>query len=252
MTSQGYMKILPLQFEKKAMSRILVVQSLVCKTFSMGKVEELNHVGLNPETYVISVTSKPLTFPKVELYKTTPINNMSGGNRVITNNPEQVAYAIEQLLQSPFKNIVVDDFNYLMQDYYMDNALKGGWDTPKKIGYFMGKIFSAIEKYGDSDKNIIVLAHGEEVPQQDSRVYLKMKTTGKMVDEYVTPEGKFDVTLVGRSRFDTASKKVIKEFITNEDEFTSSPKSPYGMFDNLYIPNDLGIVVEKVNKYYNG
>ena len=71
-------------------------------------------------------------------------------------------------------------------------------------------------------------------------------------DEYVTPEGKFDVTLVGRSRFDTASKKVIKEFITNEDEFTSSPKSPYGMFDNLYIPNDLGIVVEKVNKYYNG
>ena len=53
---------------------------------------------------------------------------MGAGNRVITNNPEQVAYAIEQLLSSPFKNIVVDDFNYLMQDYYMDNALKGGWD----------------------------------------------------------------------------------------------------------------------------
>jgi hypothetical protein len=79
-----------------------------------------------------------------------------------------------------------------------------------------------------------------------------MKTTGKMVDEYVTPEGKFDVTLVGRSRFDTAAKKVIKEFITNEDEFTSSPKSPYGMFDDLYIPNDLGIVVDHVEKYYKG
>lgn len=166
------------------MSRILVLaKSGFGKTFSMGKVDALGHVGLDPkETYVISVTSKPLTFPgSRELYKTTPINNMGGGNRVITNNPEQVAVAIEQLLQSPFKNIVVDDFNYLMQDYYMDNALKGGWDTPKKIGYFMGKIFSAIEKYGDSDKNIIVLAHGEEVPQQDGRVYLKMKTTGKMV-----------------------------------------------------------------------
>jgi hypothetical protein len=57
---------------------------------------------------------------------------------------------------------------------------------------------------------------------------------------------------VGRSRFDTVSKKVIKEFITNEDDFTASPKSPYGMFDSLYIPNDLGIVVDKVNKYYNG
>lgn len=138
-----------------------------------------------------------------------------------------------------------------MQDYYMDNALKGGWDTPKKIGYFMGKIFSSIEKYGDSSKNIIVLAHGDEVIQQDNRVYFKMKTTGKMVDEYLTPEGKFDVTLVGRSRYDVTSKKIIKEFITNEDEFVASAKSPYGMFENLYIPNDLGYVIEKVNNYYN-
>ena len=237
------------------MSRILVLaKSGFGKTFSMGQVPELNHVGLDPnETYVISVTSKPLTFPKSrELYKVAQKGKVATGNRYISNNPEEIATLLEQLLQSPYKNIVVDDFNYLMQDYYMDNALKGGWDTPKKIGYFMGKIFSAIEKYGDSDKNIIILAHGEEVPQQDGRIDLKMKTTGKMVDEYVTPEGKFDVTLVGRSRFDAVQKKIVKEFITNEDEFTSSPKSPYGMFPELYIPNDLGLVVAKVNEYYNG
>lgn len=237
------------------MSRILVLaKSGFGKTFSMGQVPELNHIGLDPkETYVISVTSKPLTFPKSrELYKVAQKGKVATGNRYISNDPEEIATLLEQLLQSPYKNIVVDDFNYLMQDYYMDNALKGGWDTPKKIGYFMGRIFSAIEKYGDSDKNIIILAHGEEVPQQDGRIYLKMKTTGKMVDEYVTPEGKFDVTLVGRSRFDAGQKKIVKEFITNEDEFTSSPKSPYGMFPELYIPNDLGLVVAKVNEYYNG
>lgn len=237
------------------MSRILVLaKSGFGKTFSIGQIPELNHVGLNPkDTYIISVTSKPLTFPKSrELYKVAQKGKVNTGNRYISNNPEEIATLLEQLLQSPYKNIVVDDFNYLMQDYYMDNALKGGWDTPKKIGYFMGKIFSAIEKYGDSDKNIIILAHSEEVPQQDGRIYLKMKTTGKMVDEYVTPEGKFDVTLVGRSRFDTSQKKIIKEFITNEDEFISSPKSPYGMFDGLYIPNDLGLVVSKIEEYYNG
>ena len=237
------------------MSRILVLaKSGFGKTFSIGQIESLNHIGLNPkETYVISVTSKPLTFPNSRgLYKVADIAAMEKGNRVITNNPEQVAYAIEHLLSSPFKNIVVDDFNYLMQDYYMDNALKGGWDTPKKIGFYMGRIFAAIEKYGDSDKNVIVLAHGEEVPQQDGRIYVKMKTTGKMVDEYTTPEGKFDVTLIGRSRYDAANKQVVKEFLTNEDEFYSSAKSPYGMFESLYIPNDLGIVVDRVNKYYNG
>lgn len=112
----------------------------------------------------------------------------------------------------------------------------------------MGKIFASMEKYKDLDKNIIVLAHGEEVPNQDGRVYIKMKTTGKMVDEYVTPEGKFDVTLVGKSRWDAGQKKVIREFITNEDEYTSSPKSPYGMFKDLYIPNDMGLVVDAIDK----
>lgn len=113
------------------MSRILVLaKSGFGKTFSIGKVEALNHIGLNPkETYIISVTSKPLTFPESrELYKTTSIDKLGQGNRVISSNPEQVAYVIEQLIQSPYKNIIVDDFNYLMQDFYMDNALKGGWD----------------------------------------------------------------------------------------------------------------------------
>lgn len=233
------------------MARILVLaKSGFGKTFSIGQIPELGHKGLDPkETYVVSVTSKPLTFPKSrELYKVTPCDKMAEGNRVITNDPEKIASILEMLLKSPYKNIVVDDFNYLMQDYYMANALKGGWDTPKKIGFFMGKIFDAIEKYGDTDKNIIVLAHGEEVPQPDGRIYLKMKTTGKMVDEYVTPEGKFDITLVGRTKLE--SKKIVKEFITNEDEYTASPKSPYGMFESLYIPNDLGLVVDAVKNYY--
>lgn len=236
------------------MSRVLILaKSGFGKTFSIGSIPELGHKGLNPkDTYIISVTSKPLTFPKSrDLYKVTTLNALTKGNRVICNNPEQIAEILDTLHKSPYKNIVLDDFNYLMQDYYMENALKGGWDTPKKIGVFMNKVFKAIERFGDSDKNIIVLAHGEEVVQQDNRTYIKMKTTGKMVDEYITPEGKFDVTLVGKSSIDTSSKKIIKEFITNEDEFTASPKSPYGMFDSLYIPNDLGLVIEKINEYYS-
>lgn len=237
------------------MSRILVLApSGFGKTFSIGAIPELNHVGLDPKkTYIISVTSKPLTFPNsMADYKIAEKGKPATGNRYITNDPQEVATVLEQLSNSPFDNIVVDDFNYLMQDYYMDHAMTGGWDTPKKIGFFMGKIFSAIEKYGGKMKNIIVLAHGENVTGPDNRSYIKMKTTGRMTDEYVTPEGKFDITLVGKSRFDNSSKKVIKEFITNEDEFTSSPKSPYGMFPELYIPNDLGYVVDRVNSYYNG
>ena len=61
-------------------------------------------------------------------------NVIGNGNRIQVGNIsglekfKTVAKAIEMLAQSPFKNIVIDDFNYLSQDYYMANAMKGGWD----------------------------------------------------------------------------------------------------------------------------
>lgn len=243
------------------MARILILaKSGFGKSTSIGNIPELEIQGLNPEeTYVISATSKPLPFrnsatlfPSITPVDGKTLPNLGNGmRRLISNNPAIITLALEELLKSPMKYIVIDDFNYIMQDYYMDNALSKGWDAPKKIGFDVNKIFKAIEKYQDSGKHIIVLAHGEDVVQPDGRTYVKMKTTGKMVDEYITPEGKFDITLTGISRYDTAEKKVKREFLTNENEQYASAKSPYGMFETDLIPNDLGYVVQKINEYYN-
>lgn len=240
------------------MSRILgLAPSGFGKSTGIKGIPELGHKGLDPKTtFVISVLGKPLPWRGSQKdYVVTDYKKPTAGNRIISNDPDVVATILTQLAspECPYKTIVIDDFNYLMQDYYMANALKGGWDTPKKIGAFMGRIFDAIDLYQDPNpKNIIVLAHGEEVVKPDNRVYVKLKTTGKMVDEYVTPEGKFDITIIGKSRFDASSKTVVKEYLTNEDEFTSSAKSPYGMFNSLYVPNDLGYIVETADEYYKG
>lgn len=242
------------------MSRILVLaQSGFGKSTSVGQIPELGIEGLNPETtYIISVTSKPLPFRKsATIYPAvtvppgvTTLPVLENYKRIITNSPDMVAKALDYLAGSPLLNIVLDDFNYLMQDWYMDNALRTGWDAPKQIGVYMGKIFKSMEKYESNGKNLFVLAHGESVISPDGRTYLKMKTTGKMVDEYTTPEGKFDVTLLGISRYDSGNRKVIKEYLTNENEMYSSAKSPVGMFDTITIPNDLGLVVTKIKEYY--
>lgn len=113
------------------MSRILVLaKSGFGKTFSIGKIPELGHIGLDPkDTYIISVTSKPLTFlGSNNDYIVASKGDPSSGNRYITNNPEEISDLLMDLRESPYKNIILDDFNYLMQDYYMDNALKQGWD----------------------------------------------------------------------------------------------------------------------------
>jgi len=215
--------------------------------------------GLNPkETYIISVTSKPLPGRgSSKLYPIYPnfnanikdANTLAPYRRIVSNDAAVISAAIDLILLTPIRNIVLDDANYIMQDYYMAKALSSGWDTPKKIGFDMNKIFSSMERVPET-KNFIMLAHGEEYDKTDGRKGYRLKTTGKMVQEYITPEGKFDIVLIGKSSYDDTNKKVLKQFVTNDDGVYSSAKS-HKIFPNVYINNDMGYVVDMAYAYYN-
>lgn len=70
-----------------------------------------------------------------------------------------------------------------------------------------------------------------------------------MTQDYITPEGKFDIVLFGKQTYNEQTKKAEKVFVTNYDgQFPA--KSPVGMFEKTHIPNDLGYVLEKINEYY--
>ena len=235
------------------MAKILVLaKSGFGKSTSIGEIPELGIKGLNPSTtYLISAVNKPLPFRGAnKKFVMTTYENPTAGNRVVTNDAEQVANLITMVghPDSPFETIVLDDMNYISQDYYMKNALKGGWDTPKKIGYGMGLIFDAINSVPEN-KTIICLAHFEEYKDKNGdSISYRYKSTGNMVDQYITPEGKFEIVLYGKATYDNKEKKSIREFVTNDDGVYPA-KSPVGMLD-LYVPNDLGYIVDAVKAYY--
>lgn len=235
------------------MAKILVLaKSGFGKSTSIGEIPELGIKGLDPTTtYLISAVNKPLPFRGAnKKFVMTTYENPTGGNRVVTNDAEQVANLITMVghPDSPFETIVLDDMNYISQDYYMKNALKGGWDTPKKIGYGMGLIFDAINSVPEN-KTIICLAHFEEYKDKNGdSISYRYKSTGNMVDQYITPEGKFEIVLYGKATYDNKEKKSIREFVTNDDGVYPA-KSPVGMLD-LYVPNDLGYIVDAVKAYY--
>lgn len=237
------------------MSKVLILaKSGFGKSTSIGEIPELGIKGLDPKTtFLISCVNKPLPFRGANKnYVVTTPERITEGNRIITNDAKVVAQIITMVgdPNSPFKNIVLDDMNYMSQDYYMKNALKGGWDTPKQIGYNMGLVFDAINSVPET-KNVICLAHYEEYKDKNGdSISYRYKSTGNMVDTYIVPEGKFEIVLYGRARYDEKEKKSIREFVTNDDGVYPS-KSPVGMFE-LYIPNDLGFVVDEIDKYYNG
>ena len=118
----------------------LIAPSGFGKTTALCGRKKFGIEGLNPaETFLIQCANRELANLDYKLIdgvtSADSLKNVIGnGNRIQVGNIsglekfKTVAKAIEMLAQSPFKNIVIDDFNYLSQDYYMANAMKGGWD----------------------------------------------------------------------------------------------------------------------------
>ena len=170
------------------MARVLcLAQSGFGKTTSWAGRAKLGIKGLDPkETYVIQCVGRGVPNPEYKLCPSAEIKDMAKGNRVNVETLtgldrfKRVSDFLEMLKNSPFTNIVIDDFNYLMQDYFMANAMKGGWQTPKEIGYGIGLIFNAFRDFPEN-KHIYVFAHYDKSNDNDGQVTYKMKTTGKMV-----------------------------------------------------------------------
>lgn len=240
------------------MARILILaQSGFGKTTSWAGRKKLDIKGLDPkETYVIQCIGRGVSNPEYKLCPSNEIKDMTKGNRVEVESItgldrfKRVADMIDILKKSPYRNIVIEDFNYLMQDYFMNNAMKGGWNTPKEIGYGIGLIFDSFKGLPEN-KNIYVIAHYEKLNDNDGKVTYQMKTTGKMVNEYCTPQGKFDIILYGKQSYNEEQHKAVKVFIKDFDgEFPA--KDSLGVLDDLpdEFPNDLAIVDEQLKKVY--
>ena len=244
------------------MAKILVLaKSGFGKTTSYAGREKYGIKGLDPKTtFVIQCIGRGVPNPDFKLAPAPELQYIAQYNRVQVDTVtgldrfKKVAELIESFKnpKNPYKNLIIDDFNYLAQDFYMANAMKGGWDTPKQIGYGMGLIFDAFRGLPEN-KNIICCAHYEEYKDKNGdSISYKFKTTGKMVDDYITPEGKFDIILFGKQGFDNETKKAKKLFIKEYDgEFPA--KDSLALLDNLpdEFPNDLGIVVDEIAKRYN-
>lgn len=233
------------------MAKILVLaESGMGKSSSLGQIPQLGITGLDPrETFIIACANKGLPFAGWMKNYVKKTRENPNGNYFYSNDANIVAQAINSLsANNIFNNIVVDDSNYLMQDYYMANAMKSGYDVFKKIGLFMGSLFDAINNV-PIEKNIIMMAHFEEynIDNMD-RLSFRMKTVGKMTNQYITPEGKFEIVLFGSQRYNEQEKKIEKVFVTNYDG-NYPAKSPVGMFNELYIPNDMGYVIQKIKEY---
>lgn len=228
------------------MSSIAIVgKSGTGKSSSYGQFPTLNIKGLDPkETAIINVAGKDLPFKGWKKLYSGKISD--GGNYVETSDAASISQAIKFISDKrpEIKNIVLDDGQFIMAFEFMAKAKQTGYGKFADIGVNMGKVVDAA-KNTRSDLKVYFLWH----PENDREVGYKMKTVGAMLDNYITLEGLFTVILYTKVSKGMDNKPKY-EFVTNHDgEYPA--KSPIGLFDDLYIPNDLGLVSDMIDKYNN-
>jgi hypothetical protein len=212
------------------------------KSTSFGQFPQLKIKGLDPkETYVINVSTKPLPFKGwKKIYSTENKNYLE------TSDCQKIADIIKGISDKAthIKHIVIDDAQYIMSFEFMRRAKEAGYGKFADIGVNINKVIDAA-RAARPDLTIIFNWH----PEGSKEAGFKMKTVGKMVDDYLTLEGLFTTILY--TKVEKEGDTVTYHFVTNNDGQYPA-KSPVGMFDELYINNDMGFVIDKINEYYAG
>jgi hypothetical protein len=211
---------------------------------STGKSTSLKH--LNPdETYIINVAKKELPFKGSEKMYNTEKKNYKEVDDAL-----EIARLLKTISDKAthIKNIVIEDSNYIMGFNMVAKATETGYQKFSLMAKDMVDLFRQARMLRE-DIIVFYFTHPEVIEDSGEIIGYKMKTAGKLIDNQVLLEGLLTVclyTFVEEQKDGTANYN----FVTNR--FRKFPaKSPNGMFDEIKIPNNLQLVVDKVNEYYN-
>lgn len=207
-----------------------------------GKSHSIQY--LDPkETYIISVAGKELPFKG-----STNIYNRESKNYKDVTEATEIQRLLDTLSTTAphIKTIVIEDGNYIMGFNLVNKATETGYTKFSVMAQQMVSLIQHAKKLRD-DLVIVYVSHQEEVDDGGDIAAYKMKTAGKMIDNQIKLEGLFTTVLYAIT--ETKGEKTDYMFITNR--YKKYPaKSPSGMFDELKIPNNLKVVVDKINEYY--
>lgn len=148
---------------------------------------------------------------------------------------------ISSIFKDPkLKSYVIDDSQYLMVNTLFDRAKEVGYQKYTDLALDFRNLIHAVNYQLPDDVIVYFLHHTETDPNTGE---VKAKTVGKMIDQYLTLEGCFDIVLLAEADNEG------HHFVTQTDGMTTA-KSPEGMFPSLKIPNDLGIVDKAIREYW--
>jgi energy-coupling factor transporter ATP-binding protein EcfA2 len=209
-----------------------------------GKSTSIKH--LNPEeTYIINVAKKELPFKGSE-----KLYNAENKNYKEVDDANEISRLLKTISEKAphIKNIIIEDSNYIMGFNIVAKATEVGFTKFSVMARDMVDLFRTARQLRD-DITVFYLTHPETIEDGGEIIGYKIKTAGKLIDNQVLLEGLLTVCLYTNVE-ETKDGGATYTFVTNR--YKKMPaKSPDGMFAETKIPNDLQLVVDTLNEYYN-
>lgn len=207
--------------------------------------------SLNPkETIVINVLGKRLPFKgSAALY------NKENKNHFVVDDYQQLITLLTQIDAScpHVKNIILDDAIYILRKEYFKKATVSGYQKYTELAVHFQQIISTCERM-KMDTNVFFMLHSEDVTSDNSIVTFKVSTVGKLLDSQYNIVEVVPMVLYSTVRYNDKGEAEYGFYTHRIMQGTVEipAKSPADMFEEDFIPNDLGLVVKKINEYYNG
>lgn len=206
---------------------------------------------LNPqETVVLNILGKDLPFKgsrtnytkeKLNLIQPTGWDNVQSMLQSISKNYPNV------------HNIVIDDAIYVMRTEFFDRSKEKGYDKYNELADHFRRIIAAGNSLRD-DITVFMMLHTESIEADGSVIGYKASTVGKLLDKMYNPIESVSVNLFSQPKYDDKGKPTFG-FYTHPMKVNGieiPAKSPDGMFEEDFIPNDLQLIVTKMKEYYGG
>lgn len=228
--ADNYEIIEPLNMEKEVedileIRRVKNMKSIpVLIMGASGTGKSFSFRNLPPEeTAIISVAKSEL-----------PFRNKTGLKFVECDDYTKIASAIQNTKK---RIICLDDSGYLMQFENFDKAMIKGYDKHTEMAKHYADLLKVIRKL-DGEKIVYMTIHEDVIEG-----IAKPKTTGKMINDNLCIEGLLNIVF----------RSVIKEgehVFQTRSAGDSVAKTPYEMYEEEFIPNDLAEIDKNIREFY--
>lgn len=200
------------------------------------------------ETVVLNVLRKRLPFKG-----SASIYNRESKNLFNVDEYTEVINMLNSIDEKAkhVKNIIIEDMTYIMRKEYFKRAKENGYTKYTELAQHFQQIISTCENMRE-DVNVFFILHSEDVQSDKVNVGYKVSTIGALIDSQYNPVEVVPMVLYSAVKYD-GKGNASYGFYTHrcmEGTVEIPAKSPDGMFEEDFIPNDLGAVVKAMTEYY--